>query len=307
MLHTANNEIMLLLDEKVFFFNENGYYTSMSAKEAKNKNFTNLFFDRNLRTFGYQTPYVVFDNQKSISKDVILRAILCLTEGETSEDFEKYIFHYQNLMSQKSYPIQDLKNMVMRKRSKTYIFFNTEGIIETLNQTEIMKSDVINLYVSANGTLNFSDIEINRFNRAEFVNRVLLTKARCQLKNGDTLEDLKRYYHNSKIEKKEPLKELELFITKIGQPDFIRVPENPNPNTFDYIYVEVNLAITWKYDKKEYYIKNKEAIDKMVTDKIEKSIQFKKFNISINFLNLARVTLKNQRRMAVYIFDLKKI
>ena len=37
MLHIANDEIMLLLDEKVFFFNENDYYTSMSVKEAKKK------------------------------------------------------------------------------------------------------------------------------------------------------------------------------------------------------------------------------------------------------------------------------
>ena len=56
MLRIANDEIMLLLDEKVFFFNENGYYTSISTKEAKKKNFKNLSFDRNSRTFTYSKP-----------------------------------------------------------------------------------------------------------------------------------------------------------------------------------------------------------------------------------------------------------
>ena len=311
MLRIANDEIMLLLDEKVFFFNENGYYTSMSAKEAKKKNFKNLSFDRNSRTFSYKKPYILLfdDNLKliSIKEDVISRAILCLAEGETSKDFEKYIFHYQNLISQKSYPIQDLKNMVIRKKSKKYIFFNNDVVIETLSQTGIMKSDVINLCVNIYGILYFSDIEINRFNSTEFVNSVFLTMAYCKLKNSDTIEDLKRYYHNLNLQKKEPLKELDYFVTKIGQPQYIRVPENTNVSTFDYIYVEVNLAITWKYDKKEYYIKNKEAIDNMVTNKIEKSKKFQKYNIPINFLNLARVSLKNQRRMLEFVFDLKII
>ena len=310
MLRIANDEIMLLLDEKVFFFNENGYYTSISTKEAKKKNFKHLSFDRNSRTFTYSKPYILLfdDNLKliSIKEDVISRAILRLVEGETPKDFEKYIFHYQNLISQKSYPIQDLKNMVIRRKSKKYIFFNNEEVIETLNQTEILKSDVINLCVTIYGTLYFSDIEINKFNSTEFVNRVFLTMVYCQLKNGDTIEDLKQYYHNSSFQKREPLTELDYFVTKIGQPQYIRVPENANANTFDYIYVEVNLAITWKYDKKEYYVKNKEAIDKMVTDKIEKSKKFQKYNIPINFLNLTRVSLKNQRRILEYVFDLKR-
>ena len=130
MLRIANDEIMLLLDEKVFFFNENGYYTSISTKEAKKKNFKNLSFDRNSRTFTYSKPYILLfdDNLKliSIKEDVISRAILRLVEGETPKDFEKYIFHYQNLISQKYYPIQDLKNMVIRRKSKKYIFFNNE-------------------------------------------------------------------------------------------------------------------------------------------------------------------------------------
>ena len=44
----------------------------------------------------------------------------------------------------------------------------------------------------------------------------------------------------------------------------------------------------------------------MVTDKIEKSKKFQNYNIPINFLNLTRVSLKNQRRILEYVFDLKR-
>ena len=311
MLQITNDEILLLFDGKAFFFNEGGYYTSMPAKEARKKNFKNLSFDRNSRTFSYTPPHItLYDSDANLietKKEAISRAILRLTEGENSNDLAKYIFHYQNLISQKSYPIQDLKNMVIRKIGKKYIFFNNDGIIETLNQAEIMKSDVINLRVAIDGTLYYSDIETNRFNSTEFINSVLLTMAYCQLKNGDTIEDLKRYYHNSSFTSKEPLKEIDYFVTRISQPNFIRTPENQNPNTFDYIYVEVNLAITWKYDKKEYFIKNKKAIDKMVINKIEQNQKFKRYNIPVNLLKLARISLKNQRRIVEYVFELKEI
>lgn len=37
MVQIENGEIVLLLDERVFFFDEAGRYTSMSAKEARLK------------------------------------------------------------------------------------------------------------------------------------------------------------------------------------------------------------------------------------------------------------------------------
>lgn len=43
MIEIAKDEILLMLDGNVFFFNEEGKYTSLAAKEAKKKNFKNLF------------------------------------------------------------------------------------------------------------------------------------------------------------------------------------------------------------------------------------------------------------------------
>lgn len=37
MIEIAKDEILLMLDGKVFFFNEEGKYTSLTAKEAKKR------------------------------------------------------------------------------------------------------------------------------------------------------------------------------------------------------------------------------------------------------------------------------
>lgn len=311
MVQIENGEIVLLLDGRVFFFDEAGRYTSMSAKEARTKNFSNLFFDRNSRNFSYKYPHIFFVDDNSVSiplkKDIISRAILRLVEGETYEDFERYIFYYKDLIAQKSYPIKDLKNMVVRRIGKKYMFFNNEEIIETLDQTEIVKSDVVNLLVDMYGSLQFNISQVSSFFFVEFPNGVLRTVAYSKLKNGDTVEDFRGYYKNSKIHKREPLKELDRFVTKIEQPRFFRMPGNTNVNTFDYIYVDVNLAVTWKYDKEEYYIKNKKKIDEMVLDKISKCFRFKKYEVATNMLKLSRLSLKNERRILEFVFELKEV
>ncbi len=129
--------------------------------------------------------------------------------------------------------------------------------------------------------------------------------AYAKLKDGDTLEDLKRYYHSVILGKKEPLKELDYFVTKICQPIFIKEPENPDPNTFDYIHIDVNLAITWKSDKKDYFIQHQPEINDMVVKKLQSNKQFQKYNIPINYLKISKITLMNQRRTIQYVFELK--
>lgn len=316
MISIAKNEIMLLLNSKVFFFNEEGYYTSMPVKEAKKKGFKNLYFDRNERTFSYEEPHLLLSEDylnlcNTISRDLISkaisRAILRLSEGETENELVKYSLHYLNLINlifQRTFFVQDLKNIAVRKKSNKYIFFNNDGFIETLNEKEILKSDVINIGVNFYGNIYFHNKTLKPFLN-EFTNETILRMAYAKLKDGDTLEDLKRYYHSVILGKKEPLKELDYFVTKICQPMFIKEPENPDPNTFDYIHIDVNLAITWKSDKKDYFIQHQPEINNMVVKKLQSNKQFQKYNIPINYLKISKITLMNQRRTIQYVFELK--
>ena len=133
-----------------------------------------------------------------------------------------------------------------------------------------------------------------------FTNLIFLRMAYSKLEEGDTIEDLKRYYANAGFSSKEPLREIDYFVTKVGKPIFIRKPEN-----IDYIYIDLNLAIDWKCDKLEYYKENRKDIDEMAVKKIENSQSFKKYGIPINFLKISRKTFKNQRRVLQYVFELK--
>ncbi len=303
MIEIAKDEILLMLDGNVFFFNEEGKYTSLTAKEAKKMNFKNLFFDRNTWSFSYEKPHILLSDEKK--KKSVFRAILCLKEGDNIEMLNQYFIHYYEIIRKKEYPIQDFSNIIVRKKMNKFVYFNDEGKTKILNQNCIIKSDAINILVSKNGKLGYSDADIYCLPHMGFTNLPFLRMAYCKLKDGDTIEDLKRYYANAGFSSKEPLREIDYFVTKVNKPIFIRKPENIDKNSFDYIYIDLNLAIDWKCDKLEYYKENRKDIDEMAVKKIENSQSFKKYGIPINFLKISRKTFKNQRRVLQYVFELK--
>ena len=238
-------------------------------------------------------------------KKSVFRAILCLKEGDNIEMLYQYFLHYYEIMRKKEYPIQDFSNIIVRKKMNKFVYFNDEGKTKILNQNCIIKSDAINILVSKNGKMGYSDADIYCLPHMGFTNLLFLKMAYCKLEEGDTIEDLKRYYANAGFSSKEPLREIDYFVTKVNKPIFIRKPENIDNNSFDYIYIDLNLAIDWKCDKLEYYMKNRKAIDEMAVKKIENSYTFKKYGIPINFLKISRKTFINQRRVLQYVFELK--
>ena len=217
----------------------------------------------------------------------------------------QYFLHYYEIMRKKVYPIQDFSNFVVKRRKNKYVYFNDKGKIEILNQNCIIKSNAINLIVPIDGKLDYSDGYIYNLTHMGFTNLLFLKMAYSKLEEGDTIEDLKRYYANPEFSSKEPLREIDYFVTKVGKPIFIRKPENIDNNSFDYIYIDLNLAIDWKCDKLEYYKENRKDIDEMAVKKIENSQSFKKYGIPINFLKISRKTFINQRRVLQYVFELK--
>lgn len=99
---------------------------------------------------------------------------------------------------------------------------------------------------------------------------------------------------------------VERFITKIGRPRFVRIPENYNQNTFDYIYVDVCIIHEWNKDKMEYIQKNVDEIKQKVCNKLDKNKQFKNFGVPLNFLKLSRLTVKNND-IIEFVFEFKNI
>ena len=135
-------------------------------------------------------------------------------------------------------------------------------------------------------------------------NRQLIQMAISRLKDGDTLEDFDNFLSEAHFTKHEKPTELDRFITKIETPTFLRYPENLNKNTFDLIYVDVNVLSNWDEDRLTYIQKNIKKITSRVLTVIDDSKTFQKYGIPINFLKVSRLTLR-RNNILEFVFELK--
>ena len=98
------------------------------------------------------------------------------------------------------------------------------------------------------------------------------------------------------------------IIAKINDPEFRCKPENPDKkSTFDYIIVDIALLTTWEGDKKAYIEENKKKLTQKVLEKIKENKKFLKYNVPINYLKVAKITLYNNRNNIQYILELKTL
>ena len=83
------------------------------------------------------------------------------------------------------------------------------------------------------------------------------------------------------------------------------IEENDKKNTFDFIYLDINIVTQWPTSKKEYIQKNMSTIKKKAINKIKESGEFKKYGIPVNFLRITKCSLNND--VIELIFELKEI
>lgn len=126
---------------------------------------------------------------------------------------------------------------------------------------------------------------LRKFEEAE----VNYQKMRENIKNG-----VKKYDKDS----------IERFVTRIDRPNIIRLPENPNKNTFDIIKIEVNICSNWE-NKRQYIKGHIREIYQMVIDKLENSKTFTRFNVPAGCLAVTSI-YETQDSSLVFTFELKK-
>lgn len=197
----------------------------------------------------------------------------------------------------------DITNLVVRKANHKLYYFDSKGIYHGVPEEVGLSMNFSNIFFRYDGSFYIDTSFL--YNLA--TNNTITVSAISKLKEGDTLEDLDYLICNTKFKHHTKPSGLDRFITRIEPPIFIRTPENENINTFDFIYVDLNLIVDWNEDKLQYIKKNIKAIDEMVLDKLESNISFKKYGIPINFLKLGRRSLKNNGRLLEYVFELKSI
>lgn len=103
--------------------------------------------------------------------------------------------------------------------------------------------------------------------------------------------------------------EFELLVQKIEKPHYERIPENSNPNTFDYIRVSVHLGRYMHRSSDEL----KEAIRfyqkkilHQVLQRIKTDPYFEKYGVPLNCLRLTRGTLRKNSTLE-FLFELKDL
>lgn len=210
--------------------------------------------------------------------------------------------------------IIELNKIVMRIRKGEVYYFNKKGVYCKIPLEKALKTNrFYNLDIRDDGSYFWNtwapELMIYNFSEEELPNNdTLRKKVVALLKVGDTIEDYKRLMKTVKIEKHPKPEGLDRFLGKISTPVYVREPENPNKNTFDYIYVDVCFvrAATEGEDIKEYVNRNFKFIKEKVLTKLKNSRSFTKYGVPVNFLTITRATIRKDDVIQM-VFRLKDI
>lgn len=200
----------------------------------------------------------------------------------------------------------DIRQYIIRLKANMVYYFDNKYIYSCMPCKEAENCGFINFFKRDDESYYIELYEIPLELLFNITNLILFQKCICMLNLGDNLDTLKYYCKNTKLESNPKLEGLNRFITKIDNPDFSRIPENPKPNTFDYIIVFVNVVKYWDTDKKEYIKKHINEINELVINKIKNDSHFQKYGIPISFLKLANVAITIDSRIK-YVFELKEV
>ena len=203
--------------------------------------------------------------------------------------------------------IGDITNKVIRMRDKSIYYFDNQGVYRSVPLAKARSMQLQNIdKLWYDGSYNVNVIRELQDKNLKINNVTLLLKVIAMLKEGDTIETFDEYLATTNIEKHEKPTGLNLFITKIEKPVFYREPSNKKPNTFDFIYIDVNIIQEWSEDRLTYIQKHKKQIFKMLLEQLEKNKSFQKFGVPINFLKVSRITLRRDSVLE-FVLELKEI
>ncbi|MDO4283198.1 MAG: hypothetical protein Q4D02_06125 [Clostridia bacterium] len=199
------------------------------------------------------------------------------------------------------YNYDDMKGQVVRIKKQQVYYFDKDGIYQCMPLEEAKKIGFPNLYTRFDGSVYFFKPWHGTDDNGNLIKMVI-----CKLEIGDNIKTFLDNLSHSKLEKHDKPEGIERFIARIEEPTFYRVPENLKENTFDYIYVDINLLTNWNQDRKKYIKENIDEINQRVIEKIKNQRSFIKYGISINFLKISRITLSERQNLLQYVFELKK-
>lgn len=284
------NQIVKTIRDTLFFFNEEGILCTISFENGNSKDwsFLNNKLIRDL-------PYVD-------------RAIRCLEPGDSLNVFESNIKRFKCIYEKiKQDPVH---NVIFKRNRNLYYFFNRQGIYSSIHRDEALNS---NLYyfprkIRRENSHYFSDMTVSVANALLLYNYNSFKRAVNLLEIGQTINDLTEIYNAINLTYSHWNNDFERFITLIERPEYICISENQNKkNSFDYVYVTVNVVSEWHIDRKEYINSHSKEIKNMALERIETDKKFKNYGIPINFIKLSRAIFSPRSSSIQFLFELKNI
>ncbi len=303
-------KVLRIIGKKVYFFNEEGIYTEISVSEARKLKMEGLEFNRKTGEYFQNNERMIFTiSGQFYGHYIMTRAVACLEKGDTIERLKHLVEKFKKMyVAPKNFKITDT---VLRVCSKKYYYFNKDGKYSCMSEKEILNSDIYidGFIFGENGQVRcYCDHELDLLCRALNIseNKVMAKMAIAKMNIGDEVQDLVKYYNNVSFEEHK-IEEIDRFITRIDNPNFVCVPENPNKNTtFDFIHMYVGIVSEWDVDRVEYIKQNIGEIDKKVINKLKKNSSFLKYGVPVNVLKLSKRTIVLRRSELHYVFELKK-
>lgn len=116
----------------------------------------------------------------------------------------------------------------------------------------------------------------------------------------EELSDMLEYKMDSNV-RNDPVLRRATF--KSNEIMFVRTPENPKKNTFDYIHIPIGIS---GEHKKEWIHENYRAIAETALDFLSNSRRYKRFGVPVNFLKIEKAVLTRQAEL-ILTFGLKNI
>lgn len=192
---------------------------------------------------------------------------------------------------------QGIINIPIRQIHGDTYYFNTDEIYTQDKGSQLFPYDV---------KLKFDLFEVR--DHSSF-NMTVWAKAAKQFEFGMSLTDCIKIFLNTQLrqEPKEERSYIDRMVQYVHSPEYERVPENLNENTFDRIRVVVGLPrfMFQSWDELRAAVReNRKEIDRRVLQKIADDRRFKKFGVTVNVLRLSEVLLRRNYSLE-YIFELK--
>ena len=189
----------LVVGNKIFFFNEEGRYTSVSVNEARKMDFINVQF----KHFGAYLEYMPKNKLCAIcgignyhgNYYALERALLWLREGESFEELKENIRRFYIEKSK----ISNMRNIVLKHEEDKCFFFDSKGRYLSVCEEQIFQTSVIDVGVDGRGGVWFYEkLRTYPLQEIGMDDRKALKMAISKLKIGDSLSILRKNYYKIK-------------------------------------------------------------------------------------------------------------